>query len=74
MTIKEFAAKYAIPYHLAYKASFRVHPVASMARDRDFDEKDLHAEAVAFIKRRLRDTRNQYRMYADAFENLKGKS
>jgi len=74
MTIKEFAAKYTIPYHLAYKASFRVHPVASMARDRDFDEKELHTEAVAYIKKRLRDTRNQYQMYADAFTNLKAKT
>ena len=41
MTIKEFANKYGIPYHVAYEATYRVKPISTMMRDRDFPEDEL---------------------------------
>lgn len=71
MTINEFAAKYSVPYHVAYKASFRVRPVATLNRERDYDEQELHTETGRYIRQRLRDTRALYEQYVEAYNNLK---
>lgn len=71
MTIKEFAYKYTLPYHVAYKASFTVKPIATLERDRDYREEDLLKETREYIKRRLRDIKGQYEQYVTALMNLK---
>ena len=71
MTIKEFAVKYTLPYHVAYKASFHVKPVESIVRDRDYDEKELCNEIIRYCKRRLREIKAQYEQYADSIRSLR---
>ena len=71
MTIKEFAYKYTLPYHLVYKASFTIQPVATLIRDRDYREEDLIKETRTYVKRRLRDIKGQYEQYAAALGKLK---
>ena len=71
MTIKEFAVKYTIPYHVAYKASFRVKPIATMQRDRDYDEDALYEETIRYTKRRLREIKELYCQYVDSLKKLR---
>lgn len=71
MTIKEFAYKYTLPYHVCYKASFTVKPVATLERDRDYREDDLRKSVTAYVKRRLREIKGQYETYIDALGKLK---
>ena len=71
MTIKEFAYKYTLPYHLVYKASFTVQPIATLERDRDYREEDLLKETTTYVRRRLRDIKVQYGQYVTALEKLK---
>lgn len=52
MTIKEFANKYGIPYHVAYEATYRVKPISTMMRDRDFPEDELFDATSDLIKDR----------------------
>ena len=70
MTIKEFAVKYMLQYHVAYKASFMVKPIATMNRDRDYDEKELHDATVKYLKRRLREIKGLHQQYYDALNQL----
>lgn len=53
MTLKEFAEKHGVPYHIVYGASYRVKPVATMQRDRDFLEKDLLDAVTAMLQERI---------------------
>lgn len=53
MTIKEFAEKYMLPYKLAYEASYKVNPVESDIRLKDFPESDLLAEAKRLVNTRI---------------------
>ena len=53
MTIKEFANKYGIPYHVAYEATYRVKPISTMQRDRDFPEDELFKAASDLIEARI---------------------
>ena len=71
MTIKEFAYKYTLPYHLVYKASFTVQPIATLERDRDYRVEDLLKETTTYVRRRLRDIKVQYGQYVTALEKLK---
>ena len=73
MTIKEFAAKYCIPYHVAYKASFTVKPIATIFRDRDFKEDELYRETRKYIRRRLTDIRSEYQQYVNSWKNINNK-
>ena len=72
MTISEFAVKYSIPYHVVYKASCRVKPVATMQRsEREYEEGELKNETARYIKRRLRETKDLYYQYADSLKKLR---
>lgn len=53
MTIREFADKYHIPYHIVYEATYKVHAVSTMRRDRDFLEDDLFKAADELIQERV---------------------
>lgn len=41
MTLKEFCKKYGVTYNTAYEATYRVHPVSTEIRDRDWPEREL---------------------------------
>ena len=71
MTIKEFARKYSVPYHVCYKATFTVRAVATLVREQDYDEGELKAAIRKYIKRRLHDIKAQYEQYAESWKNLK---
>ena len=57
MTCKEFANKYDIPYHIAYAATYKVKPVSSMIRDRDYPEKELLNAVRKMLEQRIRKNR-----------------
>ena len=71
MTIKQFAAKYQIPYYMAYKASYKAQPVDYSLSERDYSEEDLLRETRKLVKRRLTEIRGQYEMYAEAAGRLR---
>ena len=71
MTIHEFAAKYAVPYHVAYKASFRLIPIQAYNRERDYDEQELYDKTKHYIRRRLVETKELYEQYAAVYKSLK---
>ena len=54
MTIKEFSDKYGIPYHIAYEASYKVQPVGTFIRDKDFPEDLLFAETKRIVQKRAK--------------------
>ena len=41
MTIREFADKYHVPYHIVYEATYKVQAISTMRRDREYIEKEL---------------------------------
>lgn len=53
MTCKEFADKYNIPYHIAYAATYKVKPVSSMIRDRDYPEDDMREAVIRMLEQRI---------------------
>ena len=53
MTIKEFANKYGIPYHIAYEATYRVKTISTMRRDREYPEDELFNAASDLIEARI---------------------
>ena len=53
MTIKEFANKYGIPYHVAYNATYHVKPISNLVRDRDYLEEDLFTATSKDIEARI---------------------
>lgn len=53
MTIKEFANKYGIPYHIAYNATYHVKPISNLVRDRDYLEEDLFTATSKDIEARI---------------------
>lgn len=54
MTCKEFANKYNIPYHIAYAATYKVKPVSSMMRDRDYVEEELKTAVEKLLEYRIK--------------------
>lgn len=71
MTIKQFAAKYQIPYYMAYKASYAATPLDINVSEREYKEEDLLTETRKLVKRRLMAIRGQYEMYAEAAGRLR---
>ena len=53
MTIREFIQKYQIPYHVAYEATYKVKPVSTMIRDRDYQEDELYKAVVEMLAERI---------------------
>ena len=73
MTIKEFANKYRVPYHVAYNASYKIKPYASMERDKDFSEKELFEETKKMLESRLKKHHKLCCQYQLAIDNLEVK-
>jgi len=71
MTIKEFAEKHKVPYYLAYKASYKVHPVATFRRDREYVEEDLLEETIRYVGRMASSYRKKADLYDSIIRNLK---
>lgn len=61
MTLKEFTEKYNVPYSVAYNATYNVKYYTTMRKDREYDEQELHAEAV-------RQTEDKICRYGDLLE------
>ena len=70
MTIKEFSDKYQIPYNIAFKASYVVHPVETFRRDKEYNEQELYNESVKYAKSRLKMLTYQRDQYVTALKNL----
>ena len=70
MTIKEFADKYDVPYHIAYEASYKVTPVGTLYRDKDFPEDDLFVETDKLLEIRMRKHANLMRSAQMAYVNM----
>lgn len=70
MTIKEFSNKYKVPYHLAYAASYKVKPVWTMTRDRDYDEKELYKAVHFLLEERVKKTSATLAIQQQALDNL----
>jgi len=73
MTMKEFARKYDIPYPVVYKASFRVHPVSSVKREKDYPEEDLLRETERFANQRIKECKRYISEYQDVIDKIKTK-
>ena len=48
MTLKGYAQKYKVPYHIVYESSYKVQPISTWIRDRDYPENEL-TEAILEI-------------------------
>ena len=70
MTIKEFSDKYDVPYYTAYEASYKVSPVGSVKRDKDFPEDQLFEETLKLIHRRYEKHRQQMTLCMRAEVNM----
>ena len=73
MTIKGFANKYGIPYSIAYQASFEVHPVSTMIRDRDYPEGDLYRATKKLLAKRIEDKQKQVAENQRLLAQMKGR-
>lgn len=72
MTLKEFANKYQIPYNVVYEASYKVQPISTVRRDRDFPEKQLFIETRCVIKNKIDRHRDIARKQAEMLDRLRG--
>ena len=70
MTLKEFAEKYKVPYHIVYESSYMVQPVGTMQRDRDFPEDDLFDAVDKILNKRMKRHTALLRTAQGAFINL----
>ena len=52
MTIKEFAEKYHVPYHIVYEATYKVQAISTMRRDREYPEGELFEATSDLIEDR----------------------
>ena len=53
MTIREFADKYGIPYHIVYEATYKVSAISTMRRDREYPEDKLFDATDELIQTRV---------------------
>lgn len=54
MTLKEFSDQYKIPYHIVYEASYKVHPISTDLRDREWPENELLVETHNLVCDRIK--------------------
>lgn len=73
MTIKEFSDKYDVPYNMAYEASYRVSPVGTMQRDKDFPEDDLFVATDKLLEKRMQYHTKLMRSAQLAYVNMHNK-
>lgn len=70
MTIKGFSEKYQVPYYIVYEASYKVQPVGTWVRDRDFPEDRLFEETKKLVGKRIEKHRKQLNIALRAEVNL----
>lgn len=70
MTIKEFAEKYGLPYHVAYEATYGVKTVSTRIRDRDFLEKDLFDATISTINYKVMRLQKRIGIQKDYYQRM----
>ena len=74
MTIKEFARKYDIPYHIAYNATVGLKPTASIWRDKDFVESELFKRVSDILNDRADRKADELSRIERMLARMRGKS
>lgn len=72
LTLKEFSRKYQVPYHIVYEASYKVHAISTMQKDREYPEKELFTEVRSVLSGRMRHHRDLARKQAEILDKLRG--
>lgn len=72
MTLKEFAQKYDVPYHIVYEASYKVPAISTMRKDREYPEKELFLEVRRVVTNRISRHRDLTRKQAEILDHLRG--
>lgn len=54
MTIREIADKYSVPYHIVYEASYKVTPISTELKDRDWPEREMVREIYRIACERIK--------------------
>ena len=72
MTLKEFAKKYDIPYHIVYEASYKVPVISTLQRDREYPEKALFVEVRRVVKNRISRHRDLAMKQEEILDHLRG--
>lgn len=54
MTLIEFARTYEIPYHTVFKASYKVQPISTDLKDREWPERELVNETHRLVCERIK--------------------
>jgi hypothetical protein len=73
MTLKEFAQKYDVPYHVVYEASYKVPAISTMRKDREYPEKELFLEVRRVVTNRISRHRDLARKQAEILDHLRGR-
>lgn len=71
MTIKEFAEKYNVPYHLVYESTYKVPSYSTIRKDREYPEDGLFRETERIIEARMNKHKKLYQQARQAFVNLR---
>jgi hypothetical protein len=71
MTIKEFAEKYDVPYHLVYESTYKVPSYSTIRKDREYPEDGLFRETERIIEARMNRHKELYQQARKAFMNLR---
>lgn len=71
MTIKEFAEKYKVPYHLVYESTYKVPSYSTIRKDREYPEDGLFRETERIIEARMNRHKELYQQARKAFMNLR---
>ena len=72
MTLKEFSKQYGIPYHIVYEASYKVQPISTDLRDREWPEHDLLIETHGLVCDRIKFHREMLDKNIEIKERLEG--
>ena len=72
MTLKEFARTYQIPYHTVYEASYKVSPISTDMKDREWPEKELAIETHRLVCERIKFHRDAIDKNIEIKERLEG--
>lgn len=72
MTLKEFSKQYGIPYHIVYEASYKVQPISTDLRDREWPEHGLLEETHRLVCERITLHRQAMDKNIEIKERLEG--
>ena len=71
MTLKKFADKYQIPYHVVYNASYLVTPASREIYDRQYREEELKKAVRKMTVRRIRKFAGYLKKQQEILEKMK---